>query len=819
MVRTLLIAFIPLSQWQLVRGFVAPLSRALLIVAGISALALPAVADPSSIIEREIRRRAENTRQAQQAIIDGDKAYRLANYAKAVENYTKAHDLLPGGMKTGELRAAVAERLAQAAVERARQLAKNGEVQKADSLLESVLAASVAPNYAPAHQMREQIHDPIRFNPALTPEHVRHVDQVRRLLYEAQGFTELAQFDRSIMMFEEVLRIDPYNTAARRGMETAQGHKRQYFTTARDEIRAALLAETSAAWESAVPKPVLVFDSRLGLVRRTLPGGGASASEKLASIIVPVVDLDQVGLLEAVDYLRQQSINLDDFELVQNRKGVAFIVELGTGDPERTRRIEQFRFNLKLRNIPLEKLLELITEATGTTARVDEYAVVIRPAGAVGDDLVSRQFRVPPDFLSRESLGTDGDEADPFGDDTPERGLVPRLTAQEYLRKQGVAFPPGASANFAPSTSVLSVRNTRTQMALVEVIVEAIVDAEPIMITVEARIIRSTQIRLEELGFDWLLGAPRLTNELFLGGGTVGNGTPIAASTLRPITSGLRSGNLATETNSIDAAINRSPADDVFLRAPGSITAFGLIDNQVVAALMRGVHQHTGIDLVTKKTVITRSGQTATIESVNEFIYPTEYEPPEIPNAVGGGTFIDLATGQAGQNRATTPITPAHPTAFETTNLGCSMEVLAQVGQNGKVIEVSIIPEIRDFDGFIDYGTPITGGNSSASFGAFGGVLTGGNFGIITENNILMPVISTIRGNTTLSIVDGETVVLGGLLKESRIKVEDRVPLLGSLPFIGRLFRSESDTSVRQAYIILVTVRLQDPAGEPVNSR
>ena len=81
------------------------------------------------------------------------------------------------------------------------------------------------------------------------------------------------------------------------------------------------------------------------------------------------------------------------------------------------------------------------------------------------------------------------------------------------------------------------------------------------------------------------------------------------------------------------------------------------------------------------------------------------------------------------------------------------------------------------------------------------------------------PVISTIRGNTTLSIVDGETVVLGGLLKESHIKVEDRVPLLGSLPFIGRLFRSESDTSVRQAYIILVTVRLQDPAGEPVNSR
>jgi len=232
--------------------------------------------------------------------------------------------------------------------------------------------------------------------------------------------------------------------------------------------------------------------------------------------------------------------------------------------------------------------------------------------------------------------------------------------------------------------------------------------------------------------------------------------------------------------------------------------------------LMRGVGQHKGIDLMTKKTVITRSGQTATIESVREFIYPTEYEPPELPNQVGGNFGADADGGLVQQQAGITPVTPAHPTAFETTNLGCMLEVLPQLGEDG-IVEVAIKPEIRDFDGFINYGTPIRGGTSSAVFDPTGGVLSGGSFGVITENAILMPVFSTIRGNSTLSIYQGETVVLGGLLRNSRIKVEDSVPILGKLPLIGRYFRSQADTSIKDAYVILVTVRLEDPSGQPVS--
>ena len=780
--------------------------------------ALSAVGDDSEVVQRELERRGKATQEAQKALLEGDKAYRLADYAGAVTEFAKAFDLFPGGDATASLKAAAAERLAQASVERARELAKIGDYPMARSLLEKALLPGVAPKHLGANDMLSRLDDPVRNNPALTPEHVRNVDEVRRYLHEAQGFVELGQFDRALIIYEQILRIDPHNSAARRGMEAVQNQKSRYSESARDEARAKLLSDVAEAWKSPSPGAVSVLaDSDLGVLRNGARFG-ASASEKLDSIIIPVVDMDGVLLGEAIDFLRQQAATLDINELDPARKGIAFVIQLGNADEARARSIETTPFSLKLRNVPMRKVLDLILEATRTQARVDEHAVVIRPAGAISDELIFRQFTMPPDFLSREDLGEGGGaDADPFAaDDAPQRGLLKRLTAEDYLKQKGVNFPPGASALYRTQSSILSVKNTITNMALIEAIVEAIVDAEPVMIIVEARIIRSTEQRLDELGFDWLLdGAQGVTDELLFHGGTVGNGTPTGAPPFRPLTAGNRSGNLATETNTIDGAIAQTSVANTQLRAPGSINATGIVNNATVSMLMRGVGQHKGLDLMTKKTVITRSGQSATIESVREFIYPTEYEPPELPNQIGGNIGIDADGGFVQQAAGVTPVTPAHPTAFETTNLGCMLEVLPQLGEDG-IIEVSIKPEIRDFDGFINYGTPILGGSNSSVFDPTGGVLSGGSFGVLTENAILMPVFSTIRGNSTLSIYQGETVVLGGLLTSSQIKVEDQTPILSKIPLIGRYFKTQSQTSLKDAYIIMVSVRLEDPSGQPV---
>ena len=69
----------------------------------------------------------------------------------------------------------------------------------------------------------------------------------------------------------------------------------------------------------------------------------------------------------------------------------------------------------------------------------------------------------------------------------------------------------------------------------------------------------------------------------------------------------------------------------------------------------------------------------------------------------------------------------------------------------------------------------------------------------------LVPEISTRDTQTTVHLRDNETLVIGGLIQENTQRTESRIPLLGSLPLIGRAFRNENTTSTRNELIIVVT--------------
>ncbi|MCW1886952.1 von Willebrand factor type A domain-containing protein [Luteolibacter flavescens] len=97
------------------------------------------------------------------------------------------------------------------------------------------------------------VDDPIRNNPALIEEHEQNPDDIRRNLYIAEGHYHLGRFDDANKSYEEVLRIDPYNKAARRGIETVAKAREDYYRAAYDQTRATLLAEVDRAWELPVP--------------------------------------------------------------------------------------------------------------------------------------------------------------------------------------------------------------------------------------------------------------------------------------------------------------------------------------------------------------------------------------------------------------------------------------------------------------------------------------------------------------------------------------------------------------------------------------
>jgi general secretion pathway protein D len=59
-------------------------------------------------------------------------------------------------------------------------------------------------------------------------------------------------------------------------------------------------------------------------------------------------------------------------------------------------------------------------------------------------------------------------------------------------------------------------------------------------------------------------------------------------------------------------------------------------------------------------------------------------------------------------------------------------------------------------------------------------------------------------------------VVLGGLMREDVQKVEDKTPIIGDIPLIGRAFRTNVDQHVKKNLIIFVTARQVTTYGAPV---
>ncbi|MGL4401709.1 MAG: Amuc_1098 family type IV pilus outer membrane protein [Luteolibacter sp.] len=746
--------------------------------------------------------------EAQELLRKGDEAYTAGRYAEAVEAYAGAREMIPDEPITAELRSAATERFAQASVEQARGLSRKGDVAGARAVVNQVLLPTVAPSHPGAVTLLGQLDDPIRTNPAVTAAHTRDVDSVRRLLYTAEGAYNLGKFDEANLKYSEVLRIDPTNTAARRGMERVVSSMGEYRKSAYDQARAEMLNQVESQWELQVPDLALegsIPDPAADLSSVSF----VSIRDKLDRIIIPRVALDQTSLSEAIDFLRIRANENDTFEPDPARRGVNFTVSLGAPDSPVAQKINAARFDLQLKNVPLSQILTYIGQVTGTTFATDEFAVIITPVGSSSPDLISRTYRVPPDFMSSMSVGADATAAtdDPFGAAPASGGLLAkRLSAQEVLAKQGVEFPEGSSASYMAASNTLRVVNTASNHDFIAQVVDAIARVEPVMVSVKVTMIKVEQTRLEELGFDWFLENANFKGDLVGAGGTVGNGRnapdvvgPDGVTPLNPVTAGNRTGDSAISGNSLDNLLTNPSGRQASNPAPGILGLYGNFNDATVATLMRGLDQKKGVDILAQPATVTRSGQSSNIEIVREFIYPTEYEPPELPNTVdtfGGGS---------------TPVTPATPTAFETKEVGITLEILPVVDASKQYITVTLNPIFSDFQGFVNYGSPI---NSTVT-----NLLGIQETVVVTENAILMPVFSKDTVSTTVDVLDGGTVAVGGLVQETSQVVNDKTPILGSIPIVGRLFQSDAKQPVKKMIIFLVNVELMDPTGYRYRNR
>jgi general secretion pathway protein D len=549
-----------------------------------------------------------------------------------------------------------------------------------------------------------------------------------------------------------------------------------------------------------------------GVLDRDAAALGVSVAAKIERIIIPTFRTDQSTLQEALDLLRIRARENDTMETDDSRRGININLTTAGASPDVEARIRGQRIDLQLSNASVAAILRYLCDMTGTNFTTDDFSVIIRPLATFREETISRTFRVPADFISTLSTSAPagGDQArDPF-DQPPSGGLLSqRLGIREALEANGVAFPEGTSVVL--TGNVLRVSHTAAAMEVIEQLVNAAAETEPVAAIVTVKMVRVQEDRLTELGFDWLLGNFDLSGSgsdfLGVSGGTQGSGSdlsdldPILVGPMNPITAGNRSGSQAISPDNIDSEIARAAfgSRQESFRAPGILSISGAMNSTTAQMVMRGLDQQRGVDTMQQPSVVTRSGQAASVQVIREFSYPTEYEPPELPNTAGAGA-------------GTSPVTPTTPTAFEVRDVGMKLEVLPVADSSRNYIDLTLVPEFVEFDGFMNYGSPIT---TSAS----GGPLAGTRRVELTRNAILMPVFSTRRLNTSITIADGSTVVVGGLLSSRVQDVEDRTPILGDLPVVGRLFQTKARQPLNTALVFFVTVELIDPTGRPYRDR
>jgi general secretion pathway protein D len=887
---------------------------------------------PDSVAEREVQRRQAGIPQGEAALARGKSAMKAKNYTVAHEEFRTAVTYLPDAVVSGKGHDEAVDGFCKSGVALAEARIAEGRYADAEAILSEILSNRYNPNCREAQELYKHLRQPGYFNKTTTSNFIEKVEQVKQLLTEADGFYQSGQYDLAMKRYDQVLAIDPYNTAARKGQEKINNTKYQYGEEAYNETRSRQLWKVEGAWQQPVRKYGAVGASAAIGAQKDL-GGTALINKKLNSIIIPHIEFRDATIREAIDVLREQAAENDTGP--EGQRGVNIVLRLvplgqvappsmpvqpaapptGTatpspagggagaaaapaapGAPAAARPgapavapaagPAAARITVTLDNIPLGEALRYIANQAGLKVKAEPYAVSVIPLTEQSNDLITKRYYVPPEFfggpldvgyyiganvsggggqtsgsqsgsaqqppvatnvIEKEAISYQNASGTGTGAGATsqanlvqgtastrqslvnDRQLVGRADAKTMLESMGVQFPEvtfsdghkeKASATFWPHSGTLIVRNTQDNLDMVDALVDQANASAPKQVEIESKFIEINQNNLKELGFDWLLGPFSLNGKVFGSGGTAGNGIPTNPANYpfvdnngvpigqNPVTSGNRSGNFAISANALDALLMPGLGQAAGV-APGIFGLAGVFTNPQFQVVIRALNQKKGIDLLSAPKVTTKSGQRAIIEVVREFRYPRTYTQPQVPS-ISSTTGTALIPGVA----TTVPVvvTPTTPQDWETRNTGVTLEVEPVVGGDATTIDLNLVPQVVEFEGFITYGSPINavGVNTVAGISISQPVE-------LTPNVINQPVFSTRKVTTSVSVYDGQTVVLGGLMREDVQKTEDKVPIIGDIPLVGRAFRSNVEQHNKKNLVMFVTARIVTPAGLPLN--
>jgi len=327
---------------------------------------------------------------------------------------------------------------------------------------------------------------------------------------------------------------------------------------------------------------------------------------------------------------------------------------------------------------------------------------------------------------------------------------------REELDGYGVPFPTGSKVMYDSRFTSLIVLNTPENLDKInDILLDLRQQDAPPLVQIQVKFVEVEQNDLKELGFIQTLGRPNGD------GGKTNGRLQFDANDVTLYNSGANTFTYSRTTNGYNYSL--------------AVNMLDQLDSQ---------------DVLSAPKVLTDPGQTVTIKMLTERYFKWDYEE------------ADGVTQSYNDNSGDTLVVdPVLWPEFEMKEVGITMTVTPTVDTEKRLIHMVVEPQVTALVGWTVYTYTPEGDDNSGS----------------TKEpvQITRPIIARRSTTTNVSVADNETIVIGGIIKDYTITINDKVPFLGDIPLVGELFKSKATSVQKTNLLVFVTARMLKPDGSP----
>ncbi|MDD5726977.1 MAG: hypothetical protein PHV59_00295 [Victivallales bacterium] len=624
---------------------------------------------------------------------------------------------------------------------------------------------------------------------------VKDQKETDSLYREAEVLYKNRKYAKVRKLLETLFLLDPYHKKAIRLLGQTYDMMYSYANKRRVADVRGMLAYNTWAWiDPVLPTHI----ERESTITRTVQRNIASSTyAKLERIIFPNIEFEDADIFSVIRFLNRLSKRCDP-----DKVGVSVIAGFDKHTAD-----ELLKVTMSFSNIPMSEVLRYLCQNIGLKYKIEEGAVIL---GVNVDEMQTEYFPVRADLIA-SITGTQGAEAGAaagggaaeenmtekdadFFDttqtfdkdkDQKTKSVRPTLTSQaliKFFEDRGVKFGTGATVAYNPRSGKLVVKNTLINLRRLEELLRQYDLINTPLVLIETKIVELSARDTEELGFRWDFDFTK---------GTSGeSGSWSVTQPYHPLR--YFQATDATSVNYSDT--NKLPykvLNQLQILPNFANSLFGSDVSASLSLSIEAISQNTRTETLSSPKLITTSGHEATIRMVEERYYPSSWENPSIT-----------------VNNNTVQIQAPIPQFDDSTDIGIRLTVTPIVNPDNFTITLHVKPEVVSFIKFSEYRVSVEQGQLNAD-----GTATPS---IQVNYTIKMPEIGRRDVDTHIKVYDGETIVLGGMIDNRNIYRDDKWPIIGEIPFFGRLFSSQLALTEQTNLLVFLTARLINNDGIPV---